>query len=60
VPENQELKPDFGVIAMPIDEGLEEKTKDRVEEGAKHDRPSWQVDPAPIAGHPPERRPEFL
>jgi hypothetical protein len=32
VPENQELKPEFGVIPTPIDDGLDEKTKDRVKE----------------------------
>jgi len=52
VPENQELKPEVGVWMTPIDEGLEEKTEDRVEEGEKHDRPSWQVDPPPVAGSP--------
>jgi hypothetical protein len=27
-----------------IDEGLEKQTEDRVAEGEKHGRPSWQVD----------------
>lgn len=33
---NQELKPEFGLGMTPIDEGLEEKTKDRIEEDEKH------------------------
>lgn len=42
MPENQELNPEFGFGMTPIDERLEEKTEDRVEEGEKHHRPSWQ------------------
>ena len=41
-------------IPTPIDEDLEEKTKDRVEEGEKHDRPSWQVDAPPPRWYPAE------
>ena len=52
VPENQELKPEVGVVMTPIDEGLEEKMEDRVEEGENRGRPSWQVDPPPVAGAP--------
>ena len=45
-PENQELKPEFGLGMTPIDEGLEVKTKRlNREEDEKHGRPSWRVDP---------------
>ena len=35
VPVNRELKPEVGVGMAPCDQGLKEKTEDRVEEGAR-------------------------
>lgn len=49
VPEDQEFQPEVGVRTTPIAEGLEEQTEDREEEGEKHDWPSCQGDPSPVA-----------
>ena len=35
MPGNRELKPEVGVGMTPCDQGLKEKTEDRVEEGAR-------------------------
>ena len=57
---NQELKPEFGLGMTPIDEGLEERTKDRIEEDETHVGHRGRLTPPAVAGCPPVRRRQFL